>query len=65
MRIELPLPSWSESQRAQEDAHTLTLPAQRPHALPSPLLASLAAEAPSDHRIAVLASRPATLTLTF
>jgi hypothetical protein len=29
MRIELPSPSWADVHRAQDDAHTLTLPQQR------------------------------------
>lgn len=30
MRIELPSPTWADLHRAQDDAHTLTLPAPRP-----------------------------------
>jgi hypothetical protein len=61
MRIELPSPSWADVHRAQDDAHTLTLPEQRPLSL---LPASLLPESePLRTRIAFVQSRELTLTL--
>jgi hypothetical protein len=61
MRIELPSPSWADVHRAQDDAHTLTLPEQRPLSL---LPASLLPESESLRtRIAFVQSRELTLTL--
>jgi hypothetical protein len=61
MRIELPSPSWADVHRAQDDAHTLTLPEQRPLSL---LPASLLAESETLRtRIASVQSRELTLTL--
>ncbi|NML42970.1 hypothetical protein HHL11_04350 [Ramlibacter sp. G-1-2-2] len=62
MRIELPSPSWADVHRAQEDAHTLTVPEQRSPALDELLLAA-GAEGTSS-RIEVRAAAPRTLTLT-
>lgn len=64
MRIELPTPTWAETQHAQDDAHTLTLPALSP-ALPHPLLGALAAVDSPMVRVEVPAVAPAALTLTF
>lgn len=64
MRIELPQPSWADAQPAQDDAHTLTLPAQRPLALPAALLGELPPPDRIGGRIEVLPGDPASLTLT-
>ena len=62
MRIELPADSWATTHRAQDDAHTLTLPALRPPVL-------VAAARPEDElltvRISVHVPEPSVLTLTF
>lgn len=63
MRIELPAAgSWAVTHRAQEDAHTLTVPTLRP-----PLLA--APPAPEDElltlRVTAQVPQPLPLTLTF
>lgn len=63
MRIELPLPTWAETQH-QDDAHTLTLPALS-HALPHPLLGALAAVDSPTVRVEVPLEQPPALTLTF
>jgi hypothetical protein len=44
MRIELPSTSWADTHRAQDDAHTLTLPAPRPLTLAESLLAAATEE---------------------
>lgn len=63
MRIELPSPSWADAaQRAQDDAHTLTLPVQR-LSLTDAWLAWGAGE--ETLRVAIDAADPETLTLTF
>jgi hypothetical protein len=63
MRIELPSPSWADVHRAQDDAHTLTLPQQRPLSLGhGPLLAEgLHGE---TLRVHVAPAQPRELTLT-
>jgi hypothetical protein len=62
MRIELPSPSWADVHRAQDDAHTLTLPEQRPLSLGQPqLLAGAGGETLVAH---VAAVQPRELTLT-
>lgn len=61
MRIELPSPSWADAQRAQDDAHTLTLPVHPHVLLPSLLPAGDAVTA----RVEVAALQPQPLTLTF
>ncbi|TWO66159.1 hypothetical protein FN976_26830 [Caenimonas sedimenti] len=62
MRIELPADSWASTHRAQDDAHTLTLPALRP-------AVAVAPTRPEDElltiRVSVRAPEPVTLTLTF
>jgi len=65
MRIELPSPSWADVHRAQDDAHTLTLPQQRPLSLlPSQLLLAEGARAETLRaRVAPADSRELTLTL--
>jgi hypothetical protein len=62
MRIELPSPSWAEVHHAQDDAHTLTLPEQRPLSLGQPQLLAGAGETLSAH-VAALQPRELTLTL--
>ena len=62
MRIELPSPSWADAHRAQDDAHTLTLPAQRPLMLTDKLLH--ACEAGETVCAAVAVQEPVVLTLT-
>jgi hypothetical protein len=65
MRIELPATSWATTHRAQDDAHTLTLPPQRE---PNALLAAFApvVELPSPAQVSALpAARAGSLTLTF
>jgi hypothetical protein len=62
MRIELPLPAWAESaQRADDDAHTLTV-------APSVAADWVAWQWPSEPapcvRVAVAATRAQPLTLT-
>jgi len=62
MRIEMPFPSWADAaQRVQDDAHTLTLPAQR-----ISLTDAWLALAPGEQilRIEVAAGERQTLTLT-
>ncbi|MCG2594933.1 hypothetical protein LZ009_19315 [Ramlibacter sp. XY19] len=64
MRIELPSPSWADVHRAQDDAHTLTLPQQRPLSLlPGQLLAEGARAETLRTRIAPVDARELTLTL--
>lgn len=63
MRIELPSPSWADAHRAQEDAHTLTVPEQHSQALDELLLLAAGTEGASS-RIEVRAAEPRTLTLT-
>lgn len=65
MRIELPTPSWADAQRAHDDAHTLTVPAQHPPALPHPLPGAWTAGEAAASRVEVPAARPPALTLTF
>lgn len=62
MRIELPSPSWADAQRAQDDAHTLTLPAPRQLNLAETLLA--AGEAGAMVRVEVTVEQGPVLTLT-
>jgi hypothetical protein len=62
MRIELPSPSWADAHRAQDDAHTLTLPEQRPLSLGQPQL--LAGAWCDSQRTHVAAAQPRELTLT-
>jgi hypothetical protein len=64
MRIELPAPTWADAQRAQDDAHTLTLPAQRALTLAETLLPRVAEDG-ATARVDARAPSPATLTLTF
>ena len=61
MRIELPSPSWADVHRAQDDAHTLTLPQQRPVSLSQ---AFLLAEGGETQCVRVLPAQPRELTLT-
>jgi hypothetical protein len=63
MRIELPSSSWADAHRAQDDAHTLTLPAQRPVSLTDALLAATG-EAGDAQRVQVQGPEPVTLTFT-
>jgi hypothetical protein len=64
MRIELPSPSWADVHRAQDDAHTLTLPQQRPLSLlPAHLLAEGALAETLRTHIAPAQARELTLTL--
>ncbi|MGV3570202.1 MAG: hypothetical protein ACO1PB_06345 [Ramlibacter sp.] len=65
MRIELPQPSWADAQHAQDDAHTLTVPAQHPQALPGSLLGALPGAEHAGGRVEVPAGEPVALTLTF
>lgn len=62
MRTELPSPSWADAHRAQDDAHTLTLPAQRPAGLVDALRAM--AEDGETVRSAIAAPPAVALTLT-
>jgi hypothetical protein len=62
MRIELPSSGWADTQRAQDDAHTLTLPAQRALGI-DPLLGRDEEEG-ACLRVEVELARPVTLTLT-
>ena len=63
MRIELPSPSWADVHRAQDDAHTLTLPQQRPVSLGQRhLLAD--GDRGESMRVHVAAAEPRELTLT-
>lgn len=62
MRIELPSPSWADIHHAQDDAHTLTLPPQRPVSLAETLLAT--AEQGDTLCVAIVAYEPVALTLT-
>lgn len=64
MRIELPLPSWAEAQRAHDDAHTLTVPLQHPHPLPHPIVVAKP-DGEQAARVEVMQSAHAPLTLTF
>jgi hypothetical protein len=62
MRIELPSPTWADAHRAQDDAHTLTVPLQRSASVVDGLLA-----APADGptlRLQGDALRPVAITLT-
>jgi hypothetical protein len=62
MRIELPSPSWADAAlRAQDDAHTITLPAQRV-SLTDAWLAWAAGE--ESWRVDIAAGELETLTLT-
>lgn len=61
MRIELPSPSWADVHRAQDDAHTLTLPPQRPVSLAQALL--LAADGEPLH-VHVAPAQPGEFTFT-
>jgi hypothetical protein len=64
MRIELPTPSWADAHRAQEDAHTLTVPEQR--TLPALDELLLVADANgATARVEIRAATPRTHTLTF
>jgi hypothetical protein len=63
MRIELPTASWADTvQRADEDAHTLTL-----SALPPPAFAqgAIGADPALTVRTEVSASEPVVVTITF
>jgi hypothetical protein len=62
MRIELPSPTWADTQRAQDDAHTLTLPAQR-LSLADSLMAE--GEDGASLRVEIAACEPQQMTLTF
>jgi hypothetical protein len=63
MRIELPLPSWNEStQRADDDAHTLTVEASAASEW-SPWL--WASEAAATLRTRPDVAAPVTVTVTF
>ena len=64
MRIELPAPTWVDAQRAQDDAHTLTLPVQRALSLAETLL-PLASDDGATSRVDARGPQPAPLTLTF
>ena len=61
MRIELPSPSWADVHRAQDDAHTLTLPEQRPVSLSQSLLL---AEGGDTQRVHVAPAEPCELVFT-
>lgn len=64
MRIELPIPSWADAaQRAQDDAHTLTLPEPRSVVLPEHWLPAF--DAGDTLRVAVPCLRLPVITLTF
>ena len=56
MRIELPQTTWAQTHRAQDDAHTLTLPAERPVTLSEAWLA--AADTVEGFRVAIPAGEP-------
>jgi hypothetical protein len=64
MRIELPSPSWADTHRAQEDAHTLTVP--EPRAVPAldELLLAPGADG-TTIRMEIGAAPALGLTLTF
>lgn len=63
MRIELPLPSWAETaQRAEDDAHTLTL---APSSAPDWVQWQWASDAAPAVRVQSTHGIPVTLTLTF
>jgi len=64
MRIELPSPSWADVHRAQDDAHTLTLPALA-HVLPQLQLQLREAGASATVAVGITAVQlqPVTLTL--
>ena len=61
MRIELPSPSWADVHRAQDDAHTLTLPAQAQalHRVQLPL-----GETGRTVRVAIAPAQPLAVTIT-
>jgi hypothetical protein len=61
MRIELPSPSWADVHRAQDDAHTLTLPQQLPLSLSQSLLL---AEGGETQCVGVARFEPGELTFT-
>jgi hypothetical protein len=61
MHIELPSPTWADVHRAQDDAHTLTLPQQRPVTLSQ---AFLLAEGGETQRVRVAPTEPGEMTLT-
>jgi hypothetical protein len=63
MRIELPSPSWAEVHHAQDDAHTLTLPQQRPVSLAQPQLLADRQRGETLH-VRVAPAEPGELTLT-
>lgn len=63
MRIELPSPSWADAHRAQDDAHTLTLPEQRTLLRAEHLLAT--GEPGETVRMEVPARQLPVVTLTF
>ena len=59
----MPSPSWADAaQRAQDDAHTITLPAHRV-SLTDAWLALAAGE--ESWRVDIAAEEPQTVTLTF
>ncbi len=63
MRIELPPPSWSDNvQRAEDDAHTLTMAAP---AQATWVHWALPVDAANSVRVEVPAGEPVVLTLTF
>lgn len=64
MRIELPSPSWADTHRAQEDAHTLTVPEPRALSALDELLLAVEADG-ATVRVEIRASAPHALTLTF
>ena len=63
MRIELPSPSWADVHRAQDDAHTLTLPALA-HVLPQLQLQLREAGASATVAVAIAAAPSQAVTLT-
>ena len=62
MRIELPSPTWADAHRAQDDAHTLTVPLPRAASVVDSLLATQPDGATLRLQSPVL--RPVVLTLT-
>lgn len=63
MRIELPPPSWADNvQRAEDDAHTLTMAAPAQAAW---VRWALPVDAAGSVRVEVPAGEPVVLTLTF